>query len=173
MIKLYDRRGQQVLLGRHGAHSLLEKRPHSETQSLFRKTKPSTQLWTPTNLKTPRTNNPPHKDDANPSGLSGKILGILGHCGGYCSGHADPDQYCRIKRSDCASFRFQSGRLFLSFAAKANPMDALPPTATSSPEWVIEEPTRAASRFYALRPRTALLHTSSHPPEHEWRRDAG
>jgi hypothetical protein len=30
-----------------------------------------------------------------------------------------------------------------------------------------ERATRAASQFYALRPRTALLHTSPHPPEHE------
>src|SRR4029077_15100741 len=36
-----------------------------------------------------------------------------------------------------------------------------------------ERATRAASQFYALRPRTALLHTSPHPPEHELRRDAG
>ena len=36
-----------------------------------------------------------------------------------------------------------------------------------------ERATRAASQFYALRSRTALLHTSPHPPEHEWRRDAG
>jgi hypothetical protein len=38
---------------------------------------------------------------------------------------------------------------------------------------VAERATRAALQFYALRPRTALLHTSPHPPEHEWRRDAG
>src|SRR5271165_5431869 len=36
-----------------------------------------------------------------------------------------------------------------------------------------ERATRAASQFFALRPRTALLHTSPHPPEHELRRDAG
>src|SRR6516165_6937849 len=36
-----------------------------------------------------------------------------------------------------------------------------------------ERATRVASQFYALRPRTALLHTSPHPPEHELRRDAG
>ena len=36
-----------------------------------------------------------------------------------------------------------------------------------------ERATRAASQFYALRPRTALLHTSPHPPEHELRRDVG
>src|ERR1700720_2606184 len=36
-----------------------------------------------------------------------------------------------------------------------------------------ERATRAASQFYALRPRTALLHSAPHPPEHELRRDAG
>src|SRR5208337_3177580 len=36
-----------------------------------------------------------------------------------------------------------------------------------------ERATRAASQFYALRPRTASLHTSPHPPEDELRRDAG
>jgi hypothetical protein len=36
-----------------------------------------------------------------------------------------------------------------------------------------ERATRLASQFYALRPRTALLHISPHPPEHEWRKDAG
>ena len=38
---------------------------------------------------------------------------------------------------------------------------------SSLPCRAAERATRAASQVYALRPRTALLHTSPHPPEHE------
>src|SRR4030081_3201193 len=36
-----------------------------------------------------------------------------------------------------------------------------------------ERATRAASQFYALRPRTALLHTSPHHPERDLRKGPG